>query len=108
MRNVVAQERCIEYFDGYIEEVEYDSDIFRDSAAPKSSVTKKQIAPELLWYLGHQTVSDQQSDINQGQLAGTGDASPVIIRAKTIGQLLEKDSHQAQTQTEPGDFPNSS
>ncbi len=49
MRSVVTQERCIEYFDGYIEEAEDDSDIFRDSAA-KSSVTEKEIAAELLWW----------------------------------------------------------
>ncbi len=81
---VTTEEQCKEYFDGYIEEAEDDSDIFRDSAAPKTSVTEKEIAPELLWYLGHHPVSDQQTDTSQGQLAGTGDASPAGNRTESM------------------------
>ncbi len=50
---------------------------------------------------------DQQTDTNQGQLASTGNTSPVVSQAEIIGHLLEKDSRQAQTQTEPSDVPTS-
>ncbi len=40
------------YIDGYIEEAEDDSDLFRDPLASTKAESEKEIDPELLWYLG--------------------------------------------------------
>ncbi len=52
IRSVTSHANDLEYFDGYIEEAEDYSDLFRDPLTLTKMKPEKGIDPELLWYLG--------------------------------------------------------
>lgn len=62
------------------------------------------MASELLWCLGHHPKQDEWANSDNGQLIGIGDGTPAVIWAEVIEQLLDKNSHQSQMQTEPDDI----
>ncbi len=50
------------HFDGYIEEAEDDSDLFRDPLIPTKVKPETGIDPGLLWYLGRHPEKEEQTD----------------------------------------------
>ncbi len=94
--------QCKEDFDGYIELAEDDSTLFRDPTAPVPSTTAQAIPPDLLWYMGRHPA--KQGGISSGGPPTENSEGTAISRAKVIERLLDADSRQAETQTEPGDF----
>ncbi len=62
MRSVTPHANDLEYFDGYIEEAEDDSDLFRDPFTSTLTRHERKIAPELHWYLGRHPKQKEQTD----------------------------------------------
>ncbi len=91
------------YIDGYIEEAEDDSDLFRDPLASTKAESEKEIDPELLWYLGQHPEKEERTDPENEPTTDSREDQSAIGRSAVIKQLLDQDSHQAQTQTEPHD-----
>ncbi len=97
---MVPQDNNLKYFDGYIEEAEDNLDPFRDSVISTLIKHEKKITSELLWYFGRHPKQNGQTDSESGQLVGNGRDTPAISQAAVIEQLLDKDSREAQAQTE--------
>ncbi len=93
----------LEYFDGYIEEAEDDSDFFRDPSSSTLIKHEKKIDPELLWYLGRHPEQEEQNDSENSQATSSDEDQFAISRPAVVKQLIDKDRHQAQTQTESND-----
>ncbi len=94
-----------EHFDGYLELVEDDSSHFRDTSTLGPILEQEPVSPELLWYLGRHPKGEDDSE---WAVVGTPDSpsEPCVGgRAMEVEQLLDTDSHQASTQTEPVDSP---
>ncbi len=107
VRMVTPSDPYFEHFDGYLELVEDDSSLFRDTSALGPTPEQKSLPPELLWYLGHHPKADDDSEV---AAVGTSDPpSEPCAGGHTveIEQLLDIDSRQASTQTEPVDPPSS-
>ncbi len=102
VRALTPCQQYMEDFDGYIELVEDDSTLFRDPTAPVPSTTAQAIPPDLLWYMGRHPA--KEGAISSDGSPTDNSEGTAISRAKVIEQLLDTDSHQAETQTEPGDF----
>ncbi len=95
----------MEDFEGYIELVEDDSTLFRGPTAPVPSPSVQAIPPELLWYMGRHLA--KEGGASNGGSPTDNPEGTAISRAKAIERLvdgIDADSHQAETQTEPGDF----
>ena len=103
IRSVTPHANDLEYFDGYIEEAEDDSDLFRDPLPSTKAKPEKGINPELLWYLGRHPEQEEQTNAENEPATDSREDQSAISRSAVIKQLLDKDSHQAQTQTEPHD-----
>ena len=104
IRSVTPHANDLEYFDGYIEEAEDDSDLFRDPLASTKTKPEKGIDPELLWYLGRHSEQKEQTDTESNQATSSDEDQPSNSRPAVIKQLIDKDSRQAQTQTESHDI----
>ncbi len=102
MRALTPCEQYVEDFDGYIEDVEDDSTLFRDPTASVLSPSAQAIPPELLWYMGRH--SAKEGGVSNGRSPTDNPEGAAISRAKVIERLLDADICQAETQTEPGDF----
>ncbi len=87
-REVADTLQYIEYFDSYTEEAEDDSNLFRDSVAPMSSIMEKKIVSQLLWYLYHHSKQDEQADLDKRQLFAD-DFNAFIIH-ENLHQLKQK------------------
>ncbi len=107
MKSVSLQEQYLPHFDGYIEIIQEYASLLGILQLLCLQQQKKIITPELFWYLGHHPNAKWYlgHHPNADRLMGKGDTAPTISWAKVIKHLLDKDSHQAQTQTAPGDFP---
>ncbi len=92
----------MEDFAGYIELVEDDSTLVRDPTDPVRSPSAHAIPPDLLWYMGRHPA--KEAGISSGRSPADNPEGAAISRAKVIERLLNADSHQSETQTEPGDF----
>ncbi len=84
MRSVTSHPNDLEYFDGYIEEVEDDSDLFRDPLTSTKMKRKKKIAPELLWYLGQHPEQEEQTDSENSQAMSSDEDQLAISRPAVI------------------------
>ncbi len=62
------------------------------------------IAPELLWYLGRHPEGKDEPKQEIGKAQGPAKAKQALSRAGLIKQLIDVDSRQVCTQTEPDDF----
>ncbi len=67
VRSVTPQVNNLDYFDGYIEEAEDDSDLFRDTLSSTKAKLEQEVVPELLWYLGRHSEQAEQTDIESSQ-----------------------------------------
>ncbi len=92
----------MEHFDGYLDLIEDDSALFRDFADREPSLA---VAPELLWYLGHHPEGKDEPTPETGKGQSPAEAKQANSRAGLIEQLIDVDSRQACTQTQPNDFP---
>ncbi len=92
----------MEHFDGYLEPIEDDSALFRDLTDREPSLA---VAPELLWYLGHHPEGKYEPTPESGKASTPAEANQAISQPGLIKQLLDVDSRQAGTQTQPDDFP---
>ncbi len=104
---VIPSDAYLEHFVCYLELVEDDSSLFRDTSALGPTPEQEPISPELLWYLGHHT---KEEDDSKWALEGLPDLPSELCagsRAMDIDRLLDTDSRQASTQTEPVDSPSS-
>ncbi len=63
------------------------------------------IAPELLWYLGRHPEGKDEPKPETGKAQGPAEAKEAISRAGMIERLIDVDSRQACTQTQPDYFP---
>ena len=102
VRVLTPCEQYVEDFDSYIELVEDDSTLFRDPTAPVPSPSAQAIPPDLLWYMGRHPA--KKGGVCSGGPPTEKPEETAISRAKVIEWLLDADSRQAETQTEPGDF----
>ncbi len=102
VRAVVTQEQYMEHFDGNLEPIEADSALFTTLSEQVPSTHT--IAPELLWYWGPHPKSEGESVAAHDQESSPKKAVPAVSWANVIEWLLEVDSRQACTQTEPEDF----
>ncbi len=102
VRAVTPQEQHMEQFDRYIEPIGDDSVLFRTLTEQVPSTPT--VAPELMWYLGPHPKSEGQPVSAHDPELSPKQAVPAVIRAKVIERLLDVDSRQVCTQTEPEDF----
>ncbi len=105
VRAVTLQEQYMEHFDGYIEPIEDDCALFRTLTEQVPSTPP--VAPELMWYMGPHPKSEGEPVSARDLELSPKQAVPAVSRAKVIERLLDVDSRQACTQTEPEDFPKS-
>ncbi len=83
--------------------VEDDSSLFCDTSALGPTPKQEPISPELLWYLGHHPKEEDVSKSALEGLPGPPSEPCAGSRAMDIEWLLDTDSRQASTQTEPVD-----
>ncbi len=88
-------------FYGYLELIEDDSALFRDSSDRKPSLA---VTPELLWYLGRHPEGKGELTLETGMAQSPAEAKQAISQVRLIKQLLDMDSRPACTPTEPDDF----
>ncbi len=101
MRTVSPSDPYMENFDGYLEQLEDDSSLFRDSPVLVPTPEQKPISSELLWYLDCHSKGD---NVPKNALKGLTDLPSVPhanCRTTDIWRLLDTKSQQASTQTEP-------
>ena len=96
-----------EHFDGYLELVEDDASLFRDISTLEPTLEQEPVSPELLWYLGRHPKREDDSELAAVEMPDSPREPCVGGRAMEIERLLDTDSHQASTQTEPVDSPSS-
>ncbi len=107
MRMETPLDPCFEHFGGYLELVEDDSCLLRDTSALGPTLEQELVSPEFLWYLGRQPRGEDDSEL---AVVGTPDppSEPWAGgHVMEIERLLDTDSRQASTQTEPVDSPSS-
>ncbi len=85
--------------------MEDDTSLFRDTPALGPSPEQEPISPKLLWNLGRHTKGKDDSKLALEGLPNPPSEPRAGSSAKDIEQLLDTDSRQASTQTEPVDFP---
>ncbi len=107
MRIVTPSDPYIEHFDDYLELVEDESGLFRDIPAQGPTLEQEPISPELLWYLGRHPKGEDDSESAAVEMPHSPRDPCVGGRAMEIERLLDTDSRQASTQTEPVDSPSS-
>ena len=107
VRMVTPLDPYLEHFDGYLELVENDTSLFRDIPSLKPTPEQEPILPELLWYLGRHPKGEDDSKLATVETPESPREPCVGGRAVEIERLLDTDSRQASTQTEPVDSPSS-
>ncbi len=81
--------------------------LFRDTLALGPTLEQEPILPELLWYLGHHPKEEGDSKPALKELPDPPSELCAGGRTMDIEWLLDADSRQASTQTEPVDSPSS-
>ncbi len=105
VRMVTQSDPYYEHFDGYLELVEDDAGLFRYTSTREPTPEQEPVLPELLWYLGRHPKGEDDFEL---ATVGTPDLprEPCVgASAVEIERLLNTDSRQASTQTEPVDSP---
>ena len=107
VRMVTPSDPYFEHFDGYLELVEDDSSLFHDTSAVGPTLEREPVSPELLWYLGRHPKGEDDSELAVVKTPDPPSEPCAGGHAMEIEQLLDTDSHQASTTTEPVDSPSS-
>ncbi len=107
VRIITPSDPYLEHFDGYLELVEHDSSLFRDTSAMGPTPEQEPVSSELLWYLGRHPKGEDDSELAVQGLPDPPSEPCAGGRAMEIEWLLDTDSRQASTQTEPVDSPSS-
>ncbi len=102
VRVITRQDQYVEHLDGYLKAIGDKSALFRDLTVREPSLA---VAPKLLWYLGHHLDGEDEPTPETGKAHSPAKAKQAISRAGLIEQLIDVDSRQAGTQTQPDDFP---
>ncbi len=98
---IKPQDQYVEHFDGYLELIEDDSAVFRDPTDREPSLA---VAPKLLWYLGRHPEGKDEPMPEISKAHSPTEAKQAISRAGLIEQLIDVDSRQVGTQTQPVTF----
>ncbi len=99
--------RYLEHFDGDLEWVEDDASLFRYISTLEPTPEQEPILPELLWYLGRHAKWEDDSELITLEAPDSPREHCVGGRSMEIERLLDTDSRQASTQTEPVNSPRS-
>ncbi len=87
--------------------MEDDASLFRDISTLEPTPGQEPVSPEWLWYLGRHPKGEDDSELETVETPDSPREPYVDGRAMEIERLLDTDSHQASTQTEPVDSPSS-
>ncbi len=104
---VTPSDPYLQHFHGYLELVEDDSSLFRDTSALGPMPAEEPVSPELLWYLGRHPKGEEYPKLALVGLPDLPSEPCAGGRAMDIERLLNSDSRQASTQTETVDSPSS-
>ncbi len=94
-----------DHFDGYLELVEDDTSLFHDIPALEPTLEQQPSPPELLWYLGHHPKGKDDSKLALEGLPDSPSEPCAGGHTMKIERLMDTDSRQDSTQTEPVDSP---
>ncbi len=87
--------------------MEDDASLFHDISTLGPTPKQETVPPELLWYLCRHPIGEDDSELAAVETPDSPREPCVGGRAGEIERLLDTDSHQASTQTEPVDSPSS-
>ncbi len=107
MRMVTPSDPYFEHFDGCLELVEDDAGLFRDMSTREPTPEQESVSPELLWYLGRHPKGEDDSELATVEAPDSPREPCVGGSAVEIERLLNTNSHQASTHTEPVNSPSS-